>query len=144
MLESISLISDIDNYDEAQDTVTLMTLHSAKVLSSRTYFWSVWKRASFRGCARSAAKTKSKRNAAFGGCRHNKAKERLEPPLKKPNPLGYQTALAIGFLAEIPDELADSTSEKKDSGFGFGGGDYSEICRAKARHAAPFSKRCKV
>ncbi len=32
LLEDISLISDIDNYDESQETVTLMTLHSAKGL----------------------------------------------------------------------------------------------------------------
>lgn len=29
-LESISLTSDIDNMEESEDTVTLMTLHSAK------------------------------------------------------------------------------------------------------------------
>ena len=38
LLESISLISDIDNYDEAQDTVTLMTLHSAKGLEFPNVF----------------------------------------------------------------------------------------------------------
>ena len=32
LLEDISLVADIDNYDEAQETVTLMTLHSAKGL----------------------------------------------------------------------------------------------------------------
>ena len=38
LLEDISLISDIDNYDEAQDTVTLMTLHSAKGLEFPNVF----------------------------------------------------------------------------------------------------------
>ncbi|MEE1048112.1 MAG: UvrD-helicase domain-containing protein, partial [Clostridia bacterium] len=38
MLENISLISDIDNYDEDQDTVTLMTLHSAKGLEFPNVF----------------------------------------------------------------------------------------------------------
>lgn len=32
LLEKISLVSDIDNYNEMQDTVVLMTLHSAKGL----------------------------------------------------------------------------------------------------------------
>ncbi|MGN1092067.1 MAG: ATP-dependent helicase, partial [Monoglobaceae bacterium] len=38
LLENITLISDIDNYDEAQDTVTLMTLHSAKGLEFPNVF----------------------------------------------------------------------------------------------------------
>ncbi|MDO4744891.1 MAG: 3'-5' exonuclease, partial [Clostridia bacterium] len=38
LLENISLVADIDNYDEAQDTVTLMTLHSAKGLEFKTVF----------------------------------------------------------------------------------------------------------
>ena len=37
-LDSISLISDIDNYDEDQDTVSLMTLHSAKGLEFPVVF----------------------------------------------------------------------------------------------------------
>ena len=38
LLEDISLISDIDNYDDAQETVTLMTLHSAKGLEFKNVF----------------------------------------------------------------------------------------------------------
>ncbi len=38
LLEDISLVSDIDNYDESQDTVTLMTLHSAKGLEFPNVF----------------------------------------------------------------------------------------------------------
>ena len=37
-LESISLTSDIDNMEESEDTVTLMTLHSAKGLEFQWYF----------------------------------------------------------------------------------------------------------
>ncbi len=37
-LEKISLIADVDNYDETQDTVVLMTLHSAKGLEFPTVF----------------------------------------------------------------------------------------------------------
>ena len=38
LLENISLVSDIDNYDEAQECVTLMTLHSAKGLEFPNVF----------------------------------------------------------------------------------------------------------
>lgn len=37
-LESISLTSDIDNMEESEDTVTLMTLHSAKGLEFPVVF----------------------------------------------------------------------------------------------------------
>ncbi|MBO4896821.1 MAG: DNA helicase PcrA [Clostridia bacterium] len=37
-LDNISLVSDIDNYDEDQDTVSLMTLHSAKGLEFPVVF----------------------------------------------------------------------------------------------------------
>mgnify|MGYP000014397706 CR=1 FL=1 len=37
-LENISLIADVDNYDEAQDAVVLMTLHSAKGLEFPVVF----------------------------------------------------------------------------------------------------------
>ncbi len=37
-LEKISLIADVDNYDETQDTVVLMTLHSAKGLEFPVVF----------------------------------------------------------------------------------------------------------
>lgn len=38
MLENISLVADVDNYDEAQETVVLMTLHSAKGLEFKNVF----------------------------------------------------------------------------------------------------------
>lgn len=38
LLENISLVADIDGFDEAQETVTLMTLHSAKGLEFKVVF----------------------------------------------------------------------------------------------------------
>lgn len=38
LLENISLVSDLDNYDDDQETVTLMTLHSAKGLEFKNVF----------------------------------------------------------------------------------------------------------
>ena len=38
LLENISLVADIDSFDEAQETVTLMTLHSAKGLEFKNVF----------------------------------------------------------------------------------------------------------
>ena len=37
-LDNISLISDIDNYDENEDSISLMTLHSAKGLEFPVVF----------------------------------------------------------------------------------------------------------
>lgn len=38
LLENVSLLSDIDNYDDSEDAVTLMTLHSAKGLEFPVVF----------------------------------------------------------------------------------------------------------
>lgn len=129
LLESISLISDIDNYDEAQDTVTLMTLHSAKGLEFPNVFLVGMEEGVFPGMRSfgSEDEIEEERRLCYVGI--TRAKERLYLTRAKSRTLFGRTTYnpPSRFLAEIPDELADSTTEKKDSGFGFGGGDYSDI-----------------
>ena len=129
LLESISLISDIDNYDEAQDTVTLMTLHSAKGLEFPNVFLVGMEEGVFPGMRSfgSEDEIEEERRLCYVGI--TRAKERLYLTRAKSRTLFGRTTYnpPSRFLAEIPDELADSTSEKKDSGFGFVGGDYSDI-----------------
>ena len=129
LLESISLISDIDNYDEAQDTVTLMTLHSAKGLEFPNVFLVGMEEGVFPGMRSfgSDDEIEEERRLCYVGI--TRAKERLYLTRAKSRTLFGRTTYnpPSRFLAEIPDNLADSTTEKKDSGFGFGGGDYSDI-----------------
>ena len=129
LLESISLISDIDNYDEAQDTVTLMTLHSAKGLEFPNVFLVGMEEGVFPGMRSfgSDDEIEEERRLCYVGI--TRAKERLYLTRAKSRTLFGRTTYnpPSRFLAEIPDNLADSTIEKKDSGFGFGGGDYSDI-----------------
>lgn len=64
-LEEVSLMTDIDNYNAQADTVTLMTLHSAKALSSRLYSFPAWKTESSPVCRSFLIPPKWKRNAVL-------------------------------------------------------------------------------
>ncbi len=50
-LENISLVSDIDGYDENEDSAVLMTIHSAKGLEFPIVFLSGLEEGLFRECA---------------------------------------------------------------------------------------------
>ena len=125
-LESISLTSDIDNMEESEDTVTLMTLHSAKGLEFPVVFLVGMEEGIFPGyksigeqkeleeerrlCYVGVTRAKenlyltnSKQRTTFGSTTHN-------PPSR--------------FLQEIPKELLDgyddamTSSVKRESVFG--------------------------
>lgn len=129
LLENISLISDIDNYDEAQDTVTLMTLHSAKGLEFPNVFLVGMEEGVFPGTRSfgSDDEIEEERRLCYVGI--TRAKSRLYLTRAKSRTLFGRTTFnpPSRFLSEIPDELADSITEKQDSGFGFGkSGGYSD------------------
>lgn len=64
-LEEVALISDLDSYDEENDVVVMMTMHSAKGLNTTMCLSSVWRRASSPAtCA--ASRMRSWRRSA--GC----------------------------------------------------------------------------
>lgn len=114
LLENISLISDIDNYDEAQDTVTLMTLHSAKGLEFPNVFLIGVEEGVFPG-TRSFGDTEEieeERRLCYVGI--TRAKQRLFITRAKSRTLFGQTTYnpPSRFLAEIPAELTEEFAEQ--------------------------------
>ena len=47
-LEQLALMSDVDNYDQDADAVSMMTLHAAKVWNFRWCLWWEWKMGYFQ------------------------------------------------------------------------------------------------
>ena len=131
-LEGITLSSDLDNMEESEDTVTLMTLHSAKGLEFPVVFLIGMEEGIFPGyksigeekeleeerrlCYVGVTRAKenlyltnSKQRTTFGSTTHN-------PPSR--------------FLSEIPKELLDGydevfTNSKNKETRGFGDSGYS-------------------
>ena len=114
ILEDISLISDIDNYDEAQDTVTLMTLHSAKGLEFPVVFLMGMEEGVFPGMRSFGddEEIEEERRLCYVGI--TRAKERLFLSRAKSRMLFGATKYnpPSRFLGEIPDELLDCKEER--------------------------------
>ena len=114
ILEDISLISDIDNYDEAQDTVTLMTLHSAKGLEFPVVFLMGMEEGVFPGMRSFGddEEIEEERRLCYVGI--TRAKERLFLSRAKSRMLFGATKYnpPSRFLDEIPDELLDCKEER--------------------------------
>ena len=114
LLEDISLVSDIDNYDEAQDTVTLMTLHSAKGLEFPNVFLVGMEDGIFPGMRSigNAEEIEEERRLCYVGI--TRAKKNLFLTNAKSRTLFGSTKYnkASRFLDEIPKELLEITEEK--------------------------------
>ena len=117
LLEGISLMSDIDNYDESQDTVALMTLHSAKGLEFPVVFLSGMEEGIFPSLkdGGSAEEIEEERRLCYVGI--TRAKKELFL-------LNAQRRMLFGnsmyhspsrFLGEIPKELVLDLSYKAQS-----------------------------
>ncbi len=123
LLEDISLVSDIDNYDEAQDTVTLMTLHSAKGLEFPNVFLIGAEEGIFPS-TRSFGdneEIEEERRLCYVGI--TRAKSRLYITRAKSRTLFGRTAYnpPSRFLDEIPSDLAEFTAEKPAKTYVSGG-----------------------
>ncbi len=121
ILEDISLISDIDNYDEAQETVTLMTLHSAKGLEFPNVFLMGMEEGVFPGMRSfgDEEEIEEERRLCYVGI--TRAKKRLFLSRAKSRTLFGATKYnpPSRFLDEIPEELLDRKEEKpKQISFG--------------------------
>lgn len=130
LLENISLVSDIDGYDEGQDTVTLMTLHSAKGLEFPNVFLVGAEEGIFPG-ARSFGDTEEieeERRLCYVGI--TRAKQRLFITRAKTRTLFGRTSYnpPSRFLAEIPDNLTENIMEK-----------VKEVSDSKVSYAPPKS-----
>lgn len=107
LLESIALYSDIDDYDDAQDTVFLMTLHSAKGLEFPVVFITGMEEGVFPGHLSMTDKSEleEERRLCYVGI--TRAKEKLFFTHTKMRTLFGSTSYnkISRFVAEIPKSL---------------------------------------
>ncbi len=110
-LEEVSLMTDIDNYDETSDTVVLMTMHSAKGLEFPVVFLPGFEEGIFPGIQAiyNPGEIEEERRLAYVGI--TRAKEELYI-------LNADTRMLFGstsrnkqsrFAAEIPEDLVEKT-----------------------------------
>lgn len=123
LLENISLVADIDGFDEAQDSVTLMTLHSAKGLEFKNVFLIGMEEGIFPG-VRSLGmedEMEEERRLCYVGI--TRAKSRLFLTHTDTRTLFGTTKynMMSRFLKEIPKDLLNEDSAKKSriEDFGF-------------------------
>lgn len=125
-LEGITLSSDIDNLEETEDTVTLMTLHSAKGLEFPVVFLVGMEEGIFPGY-KSISEPKEleeERRLCYVGI--TRAKENLFLTCSKQRTIFGSTSCnqVSRFLKEIPSELLDgydeALGEKQESSNIFG------------------------
>ncbi len=110
-LEEIALMTDIDNYNESTETVTMMTLHSAKGLEFPVVFIPGMEEGIFPGLQSiyNPDDIEEERRLAYVGI--TRAKEKLYIVKARQRLLFGQTSRNIPsrFLSEIPDELVEET-----------------------------------
>ncbi len=122
LLENISLVADIDGFDEAQETVTLMTLHSAKGLEFKNVFLIGMEEGIFPG-VRSLGmedEMEEERRLCYVGI--TRAKVRLFLTYTDTRTLFGTTKynMISRFLKEIPKELLNEESARKTTYEDFG------------------------
>lgn len=113
-LEEVSLMSDIDNYDENSDAVSMMTLHSAKGLEFPTVFLPGFEEGIFPGMKSSINNDdiEEERRLAYVGITRSRKSLYI---------LNSDSRMLFGstshnkpsrFLEEIPSELLEKTKSK--------------------------------
>ncbi len=130
-LEGITLSSDIDNMEETEDTVTLMTLHSAKGLEFPVVFLVGMEEGIFPGYKSilEPKELEEERRLCYVGI--TRAKENLFLTCSKQRTIFGSTSCnqVSRFLREIPSELLDGYDEalgdKQDTNNIFGDSKYS-------------------
>ncbi len=107
LLENISLVSDLDNLDEDQETVTLMTLHSAKGLEFKNVFLVGMEEGIFPGMRsmNTEEEMEEERRLCYVGI--TRAKEKLFLTHAEIRTLFGTTKynMKSRFLKEIPDDF---------------------------------------
>ncbi len=129
-LEEVALISDIDNYDNESDTVTLMTLHSAKGLEFDTVFLVGLEEEIFPGSQSiygGEAEMEEERRLMYVGI--TRAKRKLYITNAYTRMLFGQTkrGRVSRFVRELPDdclEVKGYSPFTAPSGYGNSGGSY--------------------
>jgi DNA helicase-2/ATP-dependent DNA helicase PcrA len=136
-LEHISLVMDRDTV-EAEDAVTIMTLHSAKGLEYDTVFLPGWEEGLFPS-QRSMdelgrAGLEEERRLAYVGITRGKKRVRLSMAQNRRIRGLWQSALPSRFIDELPPEVVDV----KDTGSGYGGYTYGGGAAGRFNFADPF------
>ena len=121
-LENIALVTDLDNVDENQDSVLLMTLHTAKGLEFPTVFLVGMEDGlfpSYRSIGTMEEEEEERRLCYVGITR---AKEHLFLTCAKCRTVFGSTSYnkPSRFLDEIPDNLLDGKIQKKEALFNMG------------------------
>lgn len=112
LLEEIALVADIDNYDEEQNSVVLMTLHSAKGLEFPYVFLVGLEDGLFPGYmavqAENPDEIEEERRLCYVGI--TRAKEKLYLSCARKRMLHGETRFSkvSRFVAEIPHELLET------------------------------------
>jgi DNA helicase-2/ATP-dependent DNA helicase PcrA len=129
-LEEVALVSDLDNVDEEDDRVLLMTLHSAKGLEFERVYLTGMEDGIFPGymtiTSDDPSEMEEERRLAYVGI--TRAKQYLMISCARQRMLHGETQYnkVSRFVKEIPAELLDqklpnqqSREEKMESGYGF-------------------------
>lgn len=133
-LEEVSLFTDIDNYDTDADSVTLMTIHSAKGLEFPVVFLPGWEEGVFPGNAVLYDPTEVEEERRLAYVAITRAREELYFYHAESRMIFGTTGRnrVSRFADEIPEELL-TRSRSRDYGYhgpsgfgGFGGSKYSE------------------
>ncbi len=117
-LEGITLSSDLDSADEAEDSITLMTLHSAKGLEFPVVFLVGMEEGIFPGyqSMQEPKELEEERRLCYVGI--TRAKENLFLTCAKQRTVFGSTScnLVSRFLTEIPENLLDGADEAFGNG----------------------------
>lgn len=126
-LEDVALVSDIDSYNEDDDSVVLMTLHAAKGLEFPVVFIPGLEEGIFPGnqSLYSEEDLEEERRLAYVGI--TRARENLYLVHARQRMLFGQTSrnMPSRFLREIPVDVTEDRTVQEQSRFSFGGGSYS-------------------
>lgn len=123
-LEDVALLSDIDNYEEGLESVTLMTLHSAKGLEFPVVFLVGMENNIFPSAQSQydPGLLQEERRLAYVGITRAKKKLYITNAYSRMQFGKTQMNPPSVFIKEIPDELMDDISPLRKSGTAFGDG----------------------
>ncbi|ODT79305.1 MAG: ATP-dependent DNA helicase [Pelagibacterium sp. SCN 64-44] len=133
-LEHISLVMDRDS-GEAEDAVSIMTLHSAKGLEFDTVFLPGWEEGLFphqRSLDESGrAGLEEERRLAYVGITRGRRRVRLSVAQNRRIHGLWQSAIPSRFLDELPADVVEVTDTGSSyGGYGYGGGATSRFNKA--------------
>ncbi|KKB84912.1 ATP-dependent DNA helicase [Devosia limi DSM 17137] len=136
-LEHISLVMDRDTA-EAEDAVSIMTLHSSKGLEFNTVFLPGWEEGLFpsqRTMDESGrAGLEEERRLAYVGITRGRKRVRVSMAQNRSTFGRWQSAIPSRFLDELPPDTVEVT----DTGSSYGGYGYGGGAAARFNKADPF------